>query len=51
MHIELTDKDLNVIINALNFAKNEWALIDDDEELSALADQADSLEMRLKNER
>jgi hypothetical protein len=48
MVIELTTDELEVVINALNYAKNEWALVGD-EELSYLSDQAEELESWLKD--
>jgi len=48
MVIELTTEELEIVINALNYAKNEWALVSD-EELNYLSDQAEELEAWLNN--
>jgi hypothetical protein len=48
MVVELTTEELKVVINALNFARNEWAIVNDDE-LNYLADQAEELETWLKD--
>ena len=55
MTIDLSEREVFVIVNALNYAKNEWAMfdgdmIDRDDELLALADDADKLEVRLQQE-
>jgi len=49
--LDLSDRDFEVLINALNYAKYEWAMIEDDAESERLAQDADDLEMRLKQER
>lgn len=47
MTIDLNERELDVIINALNYAKDVWATCDD-EELAKLSDDAASLETRLE---
>lgn len=49
MEVSLTERELDVIINALNYASGEWANCDD-EELTAMSDDADALEARLKEQ-
>lgn len=49
MTIDLNERELDVIINALNYSKDVWSTCDDDE-LTKLSDDADSLEARLKEE-
>lgn len=45
--INFSERELDVVINALNYAKGEWATCDD-EELTRLSDDADDLEARLE---
>lgn len=47
--INLSKRELFVVINALNYAKNEWAMVND-EELTKLSDEAEKLEARLKEQ-
>lgn len=49
MTITLTERETDVIVNALNYAKGEWATCND-QELTALSDDADALEARLKEQ-
>ena len=47
MQINLSERELYVIVNALNYASGEWANCDD-VELARLSDDADELEARLQ---
>lgn len=49
MQVELSSQELEVIINALNYAKGEWAMLGDDV-LSDWSDRAEALEARLTSE-
>lgn len=44
--VELNEHELYIIINALNYAKGEWEIIND-EELTKLAEDADKLEKKI----
>lgn len=49
MIIDLNEREVFVIINALNYAKEEWATCGDDE-MTAMSDDAENLEARLEQQ-